>query len=329
MGNPSPNAQERPVFLYFGPHPVHERMAERVNAEFVACEQGGAMDRVRAALGREFGKRPVLVEGGVPLLETGVFGLLDSAGPVIELAADATHIDMATPLTGRPAHERLAHRFGELGVDATIAVSDYIAAYARRYDRPVRVSHPFVEGEKYDRLHALDPGGDGETLLCVGKHRHKNGQDILRTAMGHTDGYTAHFVGPDTESIADTDSVRGHGFVELPELYDLFDRADAMVYPARVGAYPVAVLEALVAGTPVLTTPFVGNADLARSVHPEYVVEPDPSAVTAGIEWLADRDLVRDGERARAVGEGFEPEPHLRAFEKRFNAVVSELQGRE
>ena len=317
-----------PVFLYNGPHPVHEEMAERIGAEFVECEKGGPVDRLQTGRDRAFDRRPVLIEGGVPLLETGSLKLFGRSGPVVELAADATLIDVATPLSGRPARERLVHRFGERFVDATIAVSDYIAAYARRYDRPVRVVHPFVERERYDRLIDLDVGGDGETVLCVGKYRHKNGQDVLAEAAGRLDDPTVHFVGPDTEQIRDEEGIRGHGFVDPDRLYELFDRAALMVYPARAGAYPVAVLEALVAGTPVVTTPYVGNADLVRSLHPRLVVDPTPSAVVEAVEWALDRNLANLGHRARAVGRGFEPEPHLAAFEERFSEVLSALSGR-
>lgn len=319
-----------PVFLYNGPHPVHERMAERIGAEFVECAKGGVLDRFRAGRSHMFGQRPVLIEGGVPLLETAFLKLFGQSGPVIELAADATLIDIATPLAERPAHERLAHRFGERFVDATIAVSDYLAAHTRRYDRPVRVVHPFVERERFDRLRELEPGGDGETVLCVGKYRHKNGQDVLSEAVRGRDGVTAHFVGPDTERIEDGDGIERHGFVETDRLYELFERAGLMVFPARAGAYPVAVLEALLSGTPVLTSPYVGNADLVRSLHPRLVVEPTAHAVREGIEWaLSDgRDKETLGRRARSIGSGFEPAPHLDAFEDRFNEVLSALRGR-
>jgi glycosyltransferase involved in cell wall biosynthesis len=108
------------------------------------------------------------------------------------------------------------------------------------------VIHRFVEAERFERLYSLESGGDGETILCVGKYRHKNGQDILRDAMRYLDdGLTAHFVGSDTEYIRSGDGVESHGFLELDLFYGLMDRADLMVYPARVGAYPVVVLEAL------------------------------------------------------------------------------------
>lgn len=316
-----------PVFLYNDPHPVHEQMATAIDAEFVECSKGGPLERLKSGISHEFGQRPVLIEGGVPLLEAGFLGLSRGSGPIIELAADASIIDIADPIPDRPFHERLAHRFGERHVDATLAVSDYLAAYARRYDRPVSVIHPFVEAERFDTLHGLDPGGDGETILCVGKYRHKNGQDILRDAMGELDeGLTAHFVGPDTEQIRSSNGIELHGFVELELFYELMDRAELMVYPARVGAYPVAVLEALLSGTPVLTSPLVGNADLARSVHPDYVVESEPKAVANGITSLRERNLTADGRRAKTIAKQFNESTYVADFEKRFNKVMAQIR---
>lgn len=316
-----------PVFLYNDPHPVHELMANEIGAEFVECSKGDPLSRMRAGISQRFGDRPVLIEGGVPLFEAGFLGLTGRSGPIIELAADATLIDIATPLEGRPSHERLAHRFGERYVDATLAVSDYIAAYARQYDRPVEVIHPFVAEERYEALHSMDPGGAEDTVLCVGKYRHKNGQDVLREGIELLDGSTiAHFVGPDTKEIREGENVETHGFVELDRFYELVDDASLMVYPAHVGAYPVAVLEALLSGTPVLTSPYVGNADLVRAVDPEFVTEPKPSAVAEGIQWAMHRDLDADGENAREVAKGFREERYLPDFKKRFNEVLSRIR---
>lgn len=315
-----------PVFLYNDPHPVHEKMANWIGAEFVECSKGGLLNRLRAGASRNFENRPVLIEGGVPLLEAGFIGWFRNSGPIIELAADATIIDIETPLEGRPYHERIAHAFGERQVDATIAVSDYIAAYARMYDRPVHVVHPFVEREKYNRLVDLSPGGDGETVLCIGKYRHKNGQDILREAIEWVnEPYMAHFIGSGTEVIQDSDRVRGHGFVDIETFYNLLDSAEIMVYPARAGAYPVAILEAMLSGTPVLTSPYVGNADLVRSLHPNFVTEPNPRNVATHIEWAVSRDLGNYGNRTREIAKGFEEEPLLESFEKQFSNVVSKL----
>lgn len=313
----------KPVFLYNGPHPAHDRMATAIDAEYVECSKGGVLNRLRAGADHDFGERPVLIEGGVPLLETGFMGIFGNSGPVIELAADATLIDLETPLEERSSHERLAHRFGSRYVDATIAVSDYIAGIARRRGRPTTVTHPFVEQKKYKNLINLDIGGDGETILCVGKYRYKNGQDILVDAMRNMDDYTAHFIGLDTQDIKESHNIQTYGFVGLGVFYEMISRADLMVYPARVGAYPVAILEALVGGTPVVTTPYVGNADLIRSIHPRLVCEPKQISET--IQWATSKDLTEFGRRGREVGRGFREEPFIESFVKQYKWVCNVL----
>lgn len=317
----------KPVFLYNDPHPVHERMANEIGAEFVECSKGGPIDRFLSGMSHNFGEKPILIEGGVPLLEAGFLGMAGNSGPIIELAADGSLIDIADPISGRPFHERMAHRFGERYVDGTLAVSDYLAAYARQYDRPVEVIHPFVEPERFDRLHSLEPGGDGETILCVGKYRRKNGQDVLREAIRSLEqDLTAHFVGPDTGQITEAKEVKSHGYVELDQFYGLMEQAELMVYPAQVGAYPVAVLEALLSGTPVLTSQYVGNVDLVRAVHPEFVIDPTPSAVAEGIRSVRKRDLTADGQRAKVIAEQFDDESYVADFEKRFNEVLARIR---
>lgn len=92
----------KPVFLYIGPHPVHDRMARAIEAEYVECSKGGVLDRLQAGVSHRFEGRPILIEGGVPLLETGFVGILGDSGPVIELAADTTLIDFEATKDNRP-----------------------------------------------------------------------------------------------------------------------------------------------------------------------------------------------------------------------------------
>jgi hypothetical protein len=78
------------VFLYNDPHPVHERMANAIDAEFIECSKGGPFSRLKSGFSRDFGDRPVLIERVVPLLEVGCLALGGDSGPIIELAADAS-----------------------------------------------------------------------------------------------------------------------------------------------------------------------------------------------------------------------------------------------
>lgn len=334
MGHTEPpvTVDPRPVFLYYDPHPVHEKMAAYVGAEPVQCETGGIVDRVRAGRNHDFGDRPVILEGGVPLAEGAVVRLLGEAGPIVALGADSTYHDLVDPLPNRTRTGRLAHRIAQRFVDGTLAVSERIATLAERFTgTPVRVTHPFVEAERYDALGSLSPTVDGSTVLCVGKYREKNGQDLLRAAADRVDApITVDFVGPDTEAIPESDRVRAHGFVSERRLVDLYDEAALVVFPALAGAFPVTTLEALRAATPVVTTPWVGTATLVRGVHGRLLADPDPAAVAEAIDWffwLPDKDRRTLANRARGYGAGFSEESGLDAFGHQFVRILADIDG--
>ncbi|MEF8856975.1 MAG: glycosyltransferase family 4 protein [Haloplanus sp.] len=330
MPRSGPTLDPPPVFLYFDPHPVHEKMASHVGAEMVQCETGGPAARIAAGRRHDFGDRPVVLEGGVPLVEGTALKLLGTSGPVVALGADSTYHDLVDPLPNQTRASRAAHRIAQRFVDGTLAVSERIATIAERVtDAPVRIAHPFVEAERYDALGSLSPTVDGSTVLCVGKYREKNGQDLLRTAVEHVDApITVDFVGPDTERIAESDAVRTHGFVSETRLIDLYDEAALVVFPALAGAFPVTTLEALCAATPVVTTPAVGTATLVRGVHGRLLADPDPAAVAEAIDWFfslptADRRTLAT--TARGYGTGFAEEPGLEAFAYQLRRLLSDI----
>lgn len=320
----------QPVFLYYDPHPVHEKMADRVGAEHVQCETGGARARVRAGRRHDFGDRPVLLEGGVPLVEGAALKLLGRSGPIVALAADSTYHDLVASLPNQTRASRLAHRVGLRFVDGTLAVSERIATLAARFSGgPVRVAHPFVERDRHETLGDLSPTLEGTRVLCVGKYRAKNGQDVLSEAVAHVEtDVTVDFVGPDTEEIAPADGVRTHGFVSEERLLELYDEAALVAFPALAGAFPVTTLESLCAATPVVTTPAVGTATLVRGVHGRLLADPRPAAVAEAIDWffsLPEQRRAELAERARGYGVGFSEEAGLEAFEHSVARLLEDI----
>jgi glycosyltransferase involved in cell wall biosynthesis len=319
-----------PVFLYFDPHPVHEKMASYVGAEMVQCERGGVLDRFRAGRSHDFGDRPVILEGGVPLAEGAVLQQLGTSGPVIALGADSTYHDLVEALPNQSRFSRLTHRVAQRFLDGTLAVSERIGTIAEQFtNAPVRVVHPFVESERYDALRALSPTVDGKKVLCVGKYRKKNGQDLLHAAVDHTEAeLTVDFVGPDTNRLSKSDRIRAHGFVSESQLIEMYDEASLVVFPALAGAFPVNTLEALCAATPVVATAQVGTATLVRGVHGRLVTDRDPETIADSLDWFfslpeAQRETLAT--RARGYGSGFSEQTGLEAFAYQLTGLLQEI----
>lgn len=330
MVPPGCSIEPQPVFLYYDPHPVHEKMAAYVDAEMVQCETGGPLARVRSGRSHDFENRPVLLEGGVPLVEGAVLDLVGTSGPVIGLGADSTYHDLVDPMPGRSRVSRLAHRAALHFLDGTLAVSERISTLAEQVSGgPVRVTHPFVESTRYSRLRDIDPALESNRILCVGKYRRKNGQDALVEALAHADADVAvDFVGPDTSEIPASDRIETHGFVSDERLLELFESASLMVFPAPVGAFPVATLEGLAAGLPVVTTPQVGTATLIRGVHPRLVADPTPVDIARAVDWYFSCSNAKRSDlamRAYQYGSGFDEETGLDAFAFEFSRLLEDL----
>lgn len=330
MVRPDHEIRPQPVVLYYDPHPVHEKMAKYVGADMVQCETGNPVERIQAGRHHDFGDRPVILEGGVPLAEGAVLKAFGSSGPIIALGADSTYHDIVNPMPSRSIISRLTHRGALRFVDGTIAVSERIATLAERFSGgPVRIAHPFVETERCSRLREIDPELDGNRILCVGKYREKNGQDVLVNALPKVDtGVTVDFVGPDTKEITETGQVTTHGFVSEQRLIELFESAALMVFPAPMGAFPVATLEGLCAGVPVVTTPGVGTATLIRGVNGRLIANPTPSDVARSIDWyfsLPNEQRKDLGKRAENYGSGFDEESGLDAFAFALKNLLSDI----
>ncbi|QRV13986.1 glycosyltransferase family 4 protein [Haloterrigena salifodinae] len=331
MVEPEYEITPKPIFLYYDPHPVHEKMASYVNAEMVQCETGTPIDRIRAGRNHDFGNRPVILEGGVPLAEGAALKTVGTSGPLIALGADSTYHDIVDPMPSRSRTSRLTHRVAQRFVDGTLAVSDRIATIADQLtDGPVRITHPFIETDRYSQLREMEPSLGGSRILCVGKYREKNGQDILVRALPQVDtNVTFDFVGPDTTDLPKSDQIKTHGFVSEEQLLELFESASLMVFPAPVGAFPVATLEGLCAGLPVVTTPGVGTATLIRGVNGRLISDPMPYDLAQTIDWyfsLPDERRNELGNQAACYGAGFDEEAGLEAFAFELTNLLTELE---
>jgi glycosyltransferase involved in cell wall biosynthesis len=87
-----------------------------------------------------------------------------------------------------------------------------------------------------------------------------------------------------------------HGFVG--DMSDRFRELDVLVQPSRADNLPLAVLEAMAVGTPVIGARVGGIPELVVDGETGILIEPeDPAALASALE-----DLARDPERRRELG---------------------------
>lgn len=288
------------------------------------------MARFRSGRQHDFGDQPVILEGGVPLAEGAVMQALGSSGPMIALGSDSTYHDIVDPMRSRGRTSRYTHPFAQRFIDGTLVVSERSATIADQLtDAPVRVTHPFVSSDRFDRLRSIKPTWAESRVLCIGKYRENNGQDVLAEAIQAVDAdITIDFVGPDTQAIESGERIRTHGFVSEDRLIELFESASRIVFPAPVGAIPVATLEGLCVGLPVLTTHGVGTTTLIRAVDGHLISDATPAAMAHAITWYfsfsADERKIL-AQQAVNYGSGFNESSGLEAFKLEFENLLDEL----
>jgi glycosyltransferase involved in cell wall biosynthesis len=154
----------------------------------------------------------------------------------------------------------------------------FVGAYGRRKGCP----------ELIDALARARASGLDVRLRIVGKEDHKGEDDALRSRIrAHDLDGAVEFAGVRTAS-------------EMPSAYR---DADAICLPSRQEGLPMALLEAMAFGLPVLATPVGGIPDLVADGDTGLLVAPgNVEELANAIATLAgDRQLRRQmGERARA-----------------------------
>jgi glycosyltransferase involved in cell wall biosynthesis len=142
--------------------------------------------------------------------------------------------------------------------------------------------------------------------LYVGQISHRKGIPILLEAASRLPEVEFVLIGPvvspDTLRATPRNAVR-FGSLRAPEVAEQMQRADLFVLPSVEDAYPLAVLEAMASGLPVVVTDHVGSSEMLEpGVNGMVVPAGDADALAEAIQRLAlDPELrAKMGRAARA-----------------------------
>jgi glycosyltransferase involved in cell wall biosynthesis len=148
----------------------------------------------------------------------------------------------------------------------------------------------------------------------VGRLTREKGADVLLAALPGAPEVRVSIVGLGAErraleaqagQLAVTSRVRWHGLVaNACRIYSAFD---CFVLSSRTEGTPIALLEAMAAGVPIVATSVGGVPDVLRSEEGLLVPPEDPAALARGIASVL-RDPVRARERAERARERVEGE---------------------
>jgi glycosyltransferase involved in cell wall biosynthesis len=203
-----------------------------------------------------------------------------------------------------------AHRSRRLIAVSEATRSDLLRFYSIRKDR-IAVIHHGV-GPAFAQL---DRSHTESYLLCVSTlHPHKNLPRLIRAygrkkrdfqlILAGLRGFHAQAIERLVQELNLRDSVRITGWVPREELYSLYARARAFVYPSTFEGFGMPVLEALAAGIPVACS----DISPLREVANDAALFFDPlneGDIASGIEQvmsdasLGERLAIAGRERAR------------------------------
>lgn len=107
-------------------------------------------------------------------------------------------------------------------------------------------------------------------VLFVGKPYYIKGIDWFITLSGMFSQDDIEFVatfGPETRNHSDHGRVRWVGQIPSDRIWDLYTSGGVLLHPTRKETFGLVILESLVSGTPVLTTPIPCHSDLKLPLH--------------------------------------------------------------
>jgi len=202
-----------------------------------------------------------------------------------------------SPVLARAA--RLAFKRATIVLPVSNALARGLAAHG--IDARMTVVPNAVDTDAFHSP-ARRPIGDPARILTVGLFYEAKGIDLLLEAaarLQEDEGTSVRFVidivgdgalRREYEALADrlgiADIVTFHGLRTKPEIAQLMREADLYVLPSRFDNNPVAVLEALVSGLPVVATAVGGVPELIED--PSMLSAPDPRALAAAIAQALD-----------------------------------------
>lgn len=206
-------------------------------------------------------------------------------------------------------------------IDGAIAVSPLAKKYLENYyEGPIEIAYPFISDDIRERIENADYETQEGKILYVGRNHYRKGLDLLLEAFKEVKkgypGTELHIVGTDDHDFDTSgERVHDHGYVSIEELVKHYCTADLYVLPARADAHPVSVLEAMLAGTPVIMTETTGTKYLVDDLPDYFISEANPESIKSSMNsYFRRSDIERQVFSSKVKGR-FKEEKQISLFE--------------
>ncbi len=330
------------LFVYYTPHPSHEGFAKAISADFRYYNQLFQYSFLPKILtstinGMLLPKYPIyLSEGGAPLSVIATHKIINKKSIHINLIADETFILLTEKPQVKPDAKikiaNIAHKYSSKSIDGAIAVSKYAKETAQKcIDVPIRIVHPFIGNDLYERLYQIQPRIQEHTILTIGYNRPSKGMAVLidsfkkiKAEVGDAELFVIG--GGYPKEWSDIDGVHVEGPVK--DLVPYFMKASLYVQPSRADTFPVSTLESLRAGLPTIVTEHTGTKEVIQNLGNTFIRKADSKDITKGIMHYFDlQPGMKEhlSEKAKEISKPFSEQNMCRLFQTEFNQLLDEI----
>jgi len=333
------------LFVYYNLHPSHKGFAESIKADLWHYNHyfnNKKYPRIfkSAMNGILLPDYPVYIcEGGAPLTPVAIKKITNNKSINIELIADETYIMMKmTPKEMKGTFSDFVnrvHRMASKYIDGALAVSRLSKESAEEFlEVPIRVVHPYIREDRYERLGRIEYNCDGHTILSIG-HGETKGMDILVEAFKiikkEISDARLYIVGKGfPNKWNEIKGVHLTGYVDDPMPF--FEKASLYVQSSRADSFPVATLESLRAGLPTIVTEGVGTKEIVEKLDRNLVRKIDAEDIAKGIVYYFDLSHQTKKElsiKARKESEKFNRVKMCNKFRNEFNLLMEDITGNQ
>ena len=301
----------------------------------------------------------VIGEGTTPIYTLLFYKLLNRPDArIVPLIADETFLTIRDQRTRYLWQSVLGPVMSRV-VAGAIAVGDLARSWAERYlAMPFEIVHPPIADAKYDALEPIGRGlesadqdtGDATApatstrtdgagadntvrILHAGTVSDraavaKKNVDLLARVVASRPDWELRLLGAGHDQFAYSDrpGVEALGYLELEAFATEFAAADVYVQPSAGDAFPVASLEAMLAGLPTVVSTATGTREVVEDVDPLLVRAPTARDVRWGIEYALSLSPAERRERGAALRDRVAPlteENQAAAFRRALTEVVA------
>ncbi len=273
------------IAVYSGAHPAHQRLLAsccsrsiKMLGEWSAGKRVPSGKKLLSYISTAWQLRSstdnaVVIEGTTPtILMAPVIKLFNCRKKsVIALCADDA---LYRAFIEKKFLSRLAIRFGLRYVSGIIAIGDLTARLAKTYlkSTSVEVRYPPISEDKINLLASLSPILDSHNLILIGGgSQYCKGVDIATKCLGLLRGEfpNAKLTVLGFDDLKEQPGIFSPGPVKDIRTY--LSSASVLIHPVRGDAFPLVVVEAMLAGVVPFVSEWTGASSLVEKVSSKLV----------------------------------------------------------